>query len=89
MTKIAGGTKTLLLIKNLPEKIFNASTCGDNCAKYLLKIGKQADVTVNLHHIMDFGKGNFEIYIENTGSTVHNMPEFVAEAIKCLHGGME
>ena len=30
--------KTLLLILNEPDKIFNASTCGDNCAKWILEI---------------------------------------------------
>lgn len=35
-TDLSGGAKTLLLIKNCPEKVFNASTCGDNCAKYIL-----------------------------------------------------
>ena len=36
-TSLSGGVKTLILIANEPEKIFNASTCGDNCAKPLLK----------------------------------------------------
>lgn len=76
-TKIAGGTKTLLLIKNQPNKIFNASTCGDNCAKYLLEIGKMQDVTINLHHIMDFGKRKFEIQVMNNGVVVHDMKEYV------------
>ena len=83
-TKIAGGTKTVLLVKNMPERIFNASTCGDNCAKYLLEIGKNQDVTINLHHIMDFGKRNFLIHIVNTDVIVHNMPELVENALACL-----
>lgn len=32
-SQLSGGTKTLLLMYNEPERIFNASTCGDNCAK--------------------------------------------------------
>ena len=84
VTKIAGGTKTLLLVKNRPDKIFNASTCGNNCAKYLLKIGRMQDVTINLHHIMDFGKRKFEIKIINTDTIVHNMAELVENAIQCL-----
>ena len=83
-TKIAGGTKTVLLVKNRPEMIFNASTCGDNCAKYLLKIGKMQDVTINLHHIMNFGKRKFEIHIINTDKIVHNMPELIQESLFCL-----
>lgn len=86
-TKIAGGTKTVLLVKNLPDMIFNASTCGDNCAKYLLKIGKMQDVTINLHHIMDFGKRRFEITVVNTGTVVHNMEELIVQAIPLLQGG--
>ena len=34
-TELSAGVKTLLLIKNMPNKIFNISNCGDNCAKYL------------------------------------------------------
>lgn len=41
--RLSGGVKTLLLMLNEPEKIFNASTCGDNCAKWILEIGKQQD----------------------------------------------
>lgn len=37
-TALSGGVKTLILIKNEPSKIFNASTCGDNCAKWILKL---------------------------------------------------
>lgn len=81
-TKISGGLKTLLLIYNQPEKIFNASTCGDNCAKWILKIAKRLnkDITINLRHIMDFGDGDFEIRILNNGIVVHNMSELVLYA---------
>lgn len=80
VTKISGGTKTLLLVKNRPDMIFNASTCGDNCAKYFLKIGKTMDVTINLHHIMDFGEKDFTIRIVNTNTVVHNMAQLVETA---------
>ena len=58
-TKISGGCKTLLLIYNEPDKVFNATTCGDNCAKWILRIAKKLDrdITINLRHIMDFGDG--------------------------------
>ena len=56
---LSGGVKTLMLIDHMQEQIFNASTCGDNCAKWLLKIGEEKDITVNLRHLMDFGEGNF------------------------------
>jgi len=83
VTKISGGLKTLMLIYNQPEKVFNASTCGDNCAKWILKIADrlEKDVTINLHHIMDFGEGQFEINILNNGKVVHNMSELVENAV--------
>lgn len=37
-TSLSGGVKTLILMKNEPEKIFNASACGDNCAKWILHL---------------------------------------------------
>ena len=53
------------------------STCGDNCAKWILKLGEQKDLTINLRHVMRFGKDPFEILILNTGTIVRNMSEFV------------
>lgn len=74
---LSGGVKTLILIDKVKDKIFNASNCGDNCAGWLLKIGADKDVTVNLRHLMDFGKDPFEIEILNTGDIVHSMRELV------------
>ena len=71
--RLAGGTKTLLLIKNKPDMIFNASTCGDNCAKWILKIAEDRKVVINLRHMMDFGKGEFKIKILNNNIIAHNM----------------
>ena len=76
-TSLSGGVKTLILMKHEPEKIFNASTCGDNCAKWILEMAKVQDFTINLRHIMDFGEGKFEIRILNTNHVVHDMGELV------------
>ena len=61
----------------LQKKFFNASTCGDNCAKWILKLAETRDLTINLRHLMDFGEGTFEICILNTNQIVHNMKELV------------
>ena len=54
-TALSGGVKTLILVKFEPEKVFNASTCGDNCAKWLLKIAEQEDAAqVNLSSLTGF-----------------------------------
>ena len=83
--KLSGGVKTLLLIANDPNKIFNASTCGDNCAEWILKIAKMKEerhqkVVINLRHLMDFGDGQFKIKVLNTNKIVTNIAELVAEA---------
>ncbi len=75
--ELSGGVKTLMDIYKVPEKVFNASACGDNCAGWLLKIGEMQDVTINLRHLMDFGEGEFLIKILNTGQMVHNMRELL------------
>lgn len=79
-TGLSGGVKTLILVKFDKDKIFNASTCGDNCAKWLLKIAESENRTINLLHLMDFGKDPFNIRILNTDQTVHSMEELVSIA---------
>ena len=78
---LSGGVKTLILVRFEPDRVFNASTCGDNCSKWLLKMTEDEDRTVNLRHIMDFGKGSFEIKVLNTGTMAHNMAELIDIAI--------
>ena len=84
--RLSGGVKTLLLMMNEPEKIFNASTCGDNCAKWILEIGERIDLTINLRHMMSFGRNTeFEIRIKNGGEIVHSMRELIPIASKYLN----
>ena len=85
-TLLSGGVKTLILMYFEPENIFNASTCGDNCAKWILHMAKKKDITINLRHIMNFGKGNFEAMILNNNQIVHNMKEMVPVAGLSLRG---
>lgn len=79
-TTLSGGLKTLILIDKVPDKIFNASNCGDNCARWLIRIGRKKDITVNLRHLMDFGQEEFEAMILNTGEVVHGMDELLPVA---------
>ena len=83
-TKIAGGTKTILLMKFDNNHIFNASTCGDNCAKWILKIAKDKDLTINLRHIMNFGKKDFTAKILNSGKIITTQKEYVEQAVMYL-----
>ena len=80
--QLSGGVKTLLLIANdkANKHVFNASTCGDNCAKWLLRIAEKRKVVINLRHLMDFGDGPFKIRVLNNGKIVKNMGELVEAA---------
>ena len=76
-TSLSGGVKTLILIDKISDKVFNASNCGDNCAKWLLNIGEEKDVTINLRHIMKFPSEDFKIKIINENKIVSNMKELI------------
>jgi hypothetical protein len=80
---ISGGVKTLILMAfDQSGKIFNASACGDNCAKWILEISKHKDLTINLHHVMDFGNvSDFEAIILNTDKVVCSYKEYLQEAL--------
>lgn len=78
--EISGGVKVLILMLKDDSRTYNISNCGDNCAKWILEIGKQKDITVYLEHIMKFD-GNFEIQIMNTGKVVHNFSEYLNELL--------
>ena len=81
--ELSGGVKTLMLMRfDESGKIFNASACGDNCAKWIYEISKEKDLTINLHHIMDFSEcKEFKAKIMNTGKVVNSYSEYLDEAM--------
>ena len=81
---LSGGTKTLLLIKNMPEQVFSVSACGDDCARFILKLAMKRDVIINLRHLMNFGKRLFKAVVLNDGTMVSGMEELLFEAIKYI-----
>ncbi|MDO4337134.1 MAG: DUF4869 domain-containing protein [Eubacteriales bacterium] len=83
---LSGSVKVLILMLKDDSFVYNLSNCGNSCAKWVLKIAKEKDLTVYLQHIIRF-EGEFEIQIMNTGKIVHNPTEYVdglleAEAIQ-------
>lgn len=84
LKEISGGVKTLILMAfDKSGKIFNASACGDNCVKWIVEIGREKDLTINLHHVMDFSSvSEFEAVMLNTGVVVHSYEEYLEEAVK-------
>ena len=80
--KLSGGVQTLIMIYEKPEIIFDATSCGPNCAEYLLEIGEKKDITVNLNYLMPFKNLEpFEIRILNAGIVVHSSKEYVRAAL--------
>lgn len=81
--RLSGGTKALLLMINEPEILVNASNCGDNCAKWILKIAETQDLIINLNHIMEFDEP-FEMEIVNCNKIVRNMEEMLSCAVNYI-----
>ena len=80
--ELSGGVKTLILMAfDETGKVFNASACGNNCAKWILKIAEKKDLTIRLGYLMDFGKDNLNIEIVNLGKTVHNGVDLVESVL--------
>lgn len=78
ITKIAGGTKTLIMMNFDDEHIYNASSCGDNCAKFIVDISNRKDLIIRLGHIMHFPEDlTFDGVVMNNGKEFHNHKEFV------------
>jgi len=75
--QLSGGVKTLILINKDSSNIFNASKCGDNCAKWLLKMAEDKKKVINLRHIMNFGPGQFKVKVLNNGKIARNMRELI------------
>ena len=77
VTRLSGGVKTLIMIAHDQDHVYNASACGDNCSKWLLRLGQERDILVRLGYLMDFGLEPIKIEIVNTGTIVHSMKELV------------
>lgn len=79
---LSGGVKALVLMLKTDWKI-NASKCGDNCSKWILKIAEKKDLTISLEHLMDFGC-DFNATITNDNSKVNSLFDYFVKGIKCL-----
>lgn len=76
--RLSGGVKALIIMYNEPDMIVNASACGDNCAKWILEIGKIKDLTIRLGYEMEFPEP-FEMMIANSGHVIHSYMDFLIE----------
>lgn len=79
--ELSGGVKVLILMLKDDSFVYNLTNCGNNCAKWVLKIAEHKDLTVYLQYMIRF-EGEFEIQIMNTGKIVHNRKEYVLGLIE-------
>lgn len=82
--KLSSGLKMLLLMYFFPERAYNASNRGDNCARWILAIAKKQDIKISLSHLVDFGGRRFTETIANTGEVTQSMDELVLVGAKCF-----
>ena len=81
--KLSGGLQTLICIYKRPDLMFNATSCGENCARWLLEIGKKENITVNLRYYMPFDDfGDIEVEILNENFTAKNAKDYMHIALK-------
>ena len=73
--RLSGSVKALMLMNHDRNHIFNASACGDDCAPWILRMGREKDLTIRLGYLMNFGEEKFEIEIVNLKQVVHTLQE--------------
>ena len=86
VTKLSGGTKTLILVCKDHSKVFNASTCGDNCAKWIESFSVQKNFVINLYHVMRFSEKRFSAYIVNEDKVINSLEDLYIYADKYCRG---
>lgn len=79
-TQLSGGVKRLLFLKNegTTEYTMCITRCGENCAKWLQRLGDTKDLDVQLGYPMQFSDSEpFPIYIKNLDRVCNNYKEYI------------
>lgn len=79
--KLSGGVKALILMLKEPELEVWATACGDNCAKWIVKISETQDITISLEHTMEFPEKFSATFLHN-GCTIASYDEYLDEVIE-------
>lgn len=81
-SKLSGGVKTLILMLK-EDMVFWGTACGDNCAKWILRIAEIKELSICLSHIMEF-ECDFRAFNIDTGCTIESEEDYRRECSKCL-----
>ena len=79
--RLSGGVKTLIMIYKRPDLIFDATSCGQNCAEWLVRIGEKVDAKVCLEYLMVLEEP-FEVMIDNENRLVSGKEDYLLTAMK-------
>lgn len=63
--ELSGGVKGLILILKDDSFVYNLTNCGNNCAKWVLKIAEQKDLTVYLQYMKGGGHESPPVQFQN------------------------
>lgn len=84
-TGLSGGVKTLITMLMLSDEDFEfyATSCGDNCAKWIIEISKVKDVTIVLKHVMHFEE-DFQAVCLDTNKKIETLSDYRRCVLDCL-----
>lgn len=75
--------KSIMLMYKLENKNINASYCGNNHTNLIVELSKEKDITITLHHLMEF-KEDFSGIFLDTGEVFNNRQEYVLGMCKLI-----
>lgn len=75
---LSGGVKALILALKTDWEIW-ATACGNNCAKWFLKIGELKDLTISIEHYFRFPETKFDFIDVATGELYHSYTDFMVK----------
>lgn len=80
---LSSGCKAVILMYKTNLHLY-ASRCGDNCVPFILEIAANKDVTVTLHHCMEFPENGWTALMLDSGRVVTSSEEFVDEYFRLV-----
>lgn len=83
-TMLSNGTCNLIIATQIGlNHTLNATKCGDNCAKWLVRIAQEKDLKINLNYPMVFPE-DFEAVVINDNSKIQNLKDYVKKVFEYL-----
>jgi hypothetical protein len=78
---ISGGAKCLIMMYKIPNLLISGNHMGDNCAKWIIKLGQMQDCYMTLSYDMAFhddicSKEEFNCIIMNNNQIIRTFSEF-------------